>query len=363
MKEEEALVILSSIPHLGSIKIRLLIHRFGSAKEALEADDSEWQDLPGFGEKVLEGKKRWIKDISWQKNLDLANRLGARIVSFTHSDYPRRLLDTSDFPVLLYVKGDLKLLNAPCIAIVGTRQCTVYGSEMAEKIARDLASWGFPVVSGLARGIDTAAHQGALNSGKTIAVIGSGLADIYPKENKSLAHAIMEKGALVSEFSMSTPPDKLNFPQRNRIVSGMSMGTLLIEAPSKSGAMITMHRAKTQERPRFALPGRVDYESFSGNHLLIKSGEAQLVECAQDIAGKFNNLFSVAGQLLPPPQKVPLELEEEKLLAQLPSEEIPFDEIIHLTQLPVMKINVLLMSLVLKKVVKEFPGKVYKKRC
>lgn len=362
LSEKDALVILTSIPHLGSIKIRVLIRYFGSALAALHADPAMISDLPDFGPKIMQGWNRWRNDRSWKQNLELAERYDAEIIPYTSPHYPKRLLEVPDHPVLLYVKGTMIPADQRSIAVVGTRQASIYGREMAEKMSYDLAAAGFTVISGLARGIDTAAHQGALRSGRTLAVIGSGLADIYPRENVQLAEAIADKGALISEFPMATPPDRQNFPQRNRIVSGMTLGTLLIEAPQRSGAMITMDRAAQYKRKLFALPGRADIEDFRGNHHLIKDGQAQLVENAQDLINSFENLFGLAGGK--PPSKAPifqLENEEREFLRQLPGHELSIDEMMQITKLPVMKINVLLMSLVLKKAVKEFAGRIYKK--
>ena len=364
MNELEALVILAGTPHLGSIKIKHLLQRFGSALDALKATPGEIADLPGFGYKIAADWGNWHRTGAWKHNLELVNRCHAEIIPFTNERYPKRLLEIPDHPVLLYVKGDLKAGDQRCLAIVGTRNASVYGTELAETFARDLAAYGFTIVSGLARGIDTAAHRGALARGRTFAVIGSGLADIYPRENGPLAAEIAAKGALISEFPMATPPDRQNFPQRNRIVSGMTMGTLLVEAPARSGAMLTMENAHCQGRRLFALPGRVDHENFRGNHHLIKTGRAKLVENVHDILECFENLFSLAGNpgnVQKP--AVALAEGEADFLAQLPAQEISIEEMIELTKLPVMKLNVLLMSLVLKKAVKEFPGKVYKKMC
>lgn len=363
MNELEALTVLSGIPYLGSVKIRLLLHRFGSATTALEADNEELKTLPGFNERICSNWEAWKKNDEWKRNLDLVDEHGARIVPFTSAEYPQRLLQIHDFPILLYMIGTRLPKDNEGIAVVGTRNASIYGNEMAEKISGDLARMDFTVVSGLARGVDTTAHQAALKYGRTIAVIGSGLANIYPSENKGLGYKIAERGALISEFPMATPPDRQNFPQRNRIVSGMSQGTLLIEAPIKSGAMITMDRAYEQKRKLFAIPGRLDQENFGGNHFLIKSGRAQLVEGAQDIANSFGDLFSSQPVLLKNEEiNVPeLEEEEKKLLSLLPNEELSIEKIVLLTKLPIMKLNVLLMSLLLKKAVKEFPGKMYKK--
>lgn len=355
MEELAALVSLTETPLLGSIKIRLLLQRFGSAIESLNANPKEIMELPGFTPKVMQG---WKKGTS--RSLELVDRLNFQIIPFTSPKYPKRLLELTDHPILLYIKGEIKNSDQQSIAVVGTRQASLYGNDMASKISQELASSGITVVSGLARGIDTQAHYGALKSGRTIAVIGSGLANIYPHENVPLAEKICENGALISEFPPETPPDRQNFPQRNRIVSGMTMGTLLIEAPVKSGAMITMQRAKEQGRKLYALPGRVDSDSFKGNHYLIKNGDAELIEDARDILNSFNGLFTYQGAPAPKPM-APLEKEEEHLLSLLPNEELSIGEIIKISNLPIFKLNILLMSLVLKKVVREHPGKIYKR--
>jgi DNA processing protein len=362
LNELEALVQLAAAPHLGSIKIRLLIHHFGSAEAALHADLQEIAQFPGFGEKIVESIRQARSGDFARREIELAERQGVHLVPYTSTEYPKSLLEIHDRPVILYVKGQIKASDRQSIAVVGTRRMSVYGGEMAEKLSRELAAEQFTVVSGLARGIDTCAHRGALRSGRTIAVIGSGLGDIYPQENSALAEQIATNGALVSEFPMMTPPDRQNFPQRNRIVSGMTLGTLLIEAPIKSGAMITMEKALAQHKKLFALPGRVDSENFRGNHQLIKSGLAQLVEEARDVTGSFTNLFSPAELKTKwAPAKPHLEREEAQLLELLPDQELSFDQIVQLSKLPVMKVNVTLMSLMLKKVIKEFPGKIYKK--
>lgn len=361
LSEIEALAMLAHIPLLGSIKIRLLIHYFGSPQEALQATPEQISDLPGFGPRVVSNWKSHRSSVAWESNLALAKEHQTELISYTDVRFPKRLLEITDHPVLLYIKGDLKPSDHHCIAIVGTRQPTIYGKEMASQLAEDLARRGFTIVSGLARGVDTLAHEGALTAGgRTVAVIGSGLANLYPRENSALASAICQRGALISEFAMATPPDRQNFPQRNRIVSGMTLGTVLVEAPAASGAMITMDRAHRQNRKAFAIPGRADQENFRGNHLLIKKGLAHLVENAEDIAEHFETLF---GSALPPKKALDIDLdkEEESLWRLLPTEEAGFDEIHRLSNLPTSKLNVLLMSLVLKKAIKEFPGKIYKR--
>lgn len=363
MNELEALTILAGTPLLGSIKIRLLIDYFGSAQKALEADATEIEQLRGFGPKLVSSWGAWKQNNRWEEEFKLAAKLGMRIIPYTSLEYPKSLREIDDFPVILYIKGSLLPEDLNSLAIVGTRQASIYGNECAFEIAKDLASAKYTIISGLARGIDTSAHQGALLGGRTIAVIGSGLANIYPRENVALADRISEKGAVISEFSLTTPPDRHNFPQRNRIVSGMSrLGTLLIEAPLKSGAMITMEKAEAHKRPLFALPHRVDHANAKGNHELIKTGRAKLVESALDIRAAFEHNLDLFGrketQTSP---SIFLTSEEEALLKLLPVEETNIEKIEHLTKLPIMKLNVLLMSLILKNVIKEFPGKIYKK--
>jgi len=277
MNEREALVILNNIAGIGPQKMRVLISAFGSGVEVLQATKESIRALPRFGEKLAEAVAGWQNNILWQKDLELIEQYGVKIVLSTDEDYPKHLRAISDHPLLLYVLGSLKG-EEPSIAIVGTRTASDYGKEQAKRFGRELAGQGVVVVSGLARGIDTAAHVGALEAGRTVAVIGSGLARLYPAENSALAEAISKKGAVVSEFAMMVPPDRQNFPRRNRIVSGMTQATCVIEAPVKSGAMITASKALEYKRDLFALPGLVDSENYRGNHQLIKTGQACLIE-------------------------------------------------------------------------------------
>ena len=365
MDELEALLILNSLPNIGSMKIRLLLKYYGSAIDALHASADEIATFPGFGPKIIDGWKNRFDNDKTRENLILAERLQTNIISFTNPNYPKRLLEIPDYPLVLYVKGNLLKQDRRSLSIVGTRQGTIYGLEMAKKLSCELAQAGFTVVSGLARGVDTAAHQGALQApsetGRTLAVLGSGIGSIYPSENRELAQAICERGALISEFPMATPPEKQNFPRRNRIVSGMTMGTILIEAPIKSGAMLTTELALSQRRPLFILPGRADQDSFRGNHALIKGQKGLLIENVEDILKTFDDYsFPLAFNPTRGPL-FPLEGEEEELIRKMPSEEISIEELILRVQWPVAKLNGLLMSLVLKKWLKNTPVKFIKK--
>lgn len=366
LDETEALMILSSIPNLGIVKLRALLRHFGCGLNALVASAEEISALPGFNGRMSAGWENWPEDDTWKRNLLAVAKHEAVVLPCSSPHYPKRLLEISDAPVILYFQGRMVPADQRSIAIVGTRQASIYGQEMARRFAYELAALGFTIVSGLARGIDTAAHLGALERGRTIAVIGSGLGDIYPAENRTLAHRIATQGAVMSEFPMLAPPDRQNFPQRNRIVSGMTLGTLLIEAPVKSGAMITMEKAESQGRPLFALPGRIDSDSFRGNHALIKQGRALLVESAAEVASHFDQLFGALPLPAPTVNKggapeMPLVGDEETLWTSLPNQELSVEQILLLTKVPISALNVLLMKLVLKGRLKEFPGKVYMK--
>lgn len=364
MEEIEAFAALAGIHGLGAMKIKRLVEHFGSAKAVLEGSIDEIAAVAS-SEKLIatwptlgkqDGKQAWKND------MELARRSNVELIPYTDPRYPEMLLQAADHPALLYVKGDLIAAGRKSIAVVGTRNASIYGLEMAGKISRDLNAMGFTVISGLARGIDTAAHRGALvGNGKTVAVIGSGLRCIYPRENERLADEIARHGCLMSEFPMMTPPNKQNFPQRNRIVSGLSLGTLLVEAPLKSGAMITMERAFVQNRKLFALPGRADIDGFRGNHNLIKSGKAVLVEKAEDIVSHFEDLSLAALPQRSENQHFFLDEQERRLLDSMPTEEISVDNLALLMNFPIYQVNTILMGLVLKKAIREFPGKIYKK--
>lgn len=360
LEETEALLILSSLPYIGSTKVKLLLEAFGSAINTLNANKESLSENCILDKKSYESLIQWKKSTRWQQDIELIEKYDVEIINYTSKKYPKNLLKFNDFPPVLYCKSSQELQSHKIIAIVGTRNASIYGKEMAAYFSRQLAAQGYTILSGLARGIDTAAHVGALQAGRTIAVIGSGLANIYPKENAKLAEKITLSGALLSEFSMQTPPDRQNFPQRNKIVASMADAILLIEAPLQSGAMSTMNLGIAKNRKLFALPGRVDYESFCGNHFLIKQGLAKLVETPQEIIADLDDQL----QKKPLQQEkfcgILLDKDEMELLRSLPMREISIDEILLLTKMPINRLNALLMSLLLKGAIKEFPGRIYK---
>ena len=279
----EALLTLLSVPGLGPRRILSLVSRFGDAGAVLKASVAELCRTAGIDVKTATSIRSAADADFARHQLRLANKSGVSFVTYWDSRYPKRLKQVADPPVVLYVRGTLPTQDEAMIAVVGTRVPSAYGRLVAANLSRDLAREGVTVVSGLARGIDTVAHKAALEvGGRTVAVLGSGLDVIYPAENRALTVEIADSGAVVSEFPLGTQPDASNFPRRNRIISGMSAGTLVVEAGEKSGALITAQLALEQNREVFAVPGNITSERSRGTNRLIKQG-AKLVESVQDI--------------------------------------------------------------------------------
>ncbi|MBL7996896.1 DNA-protecting protein DprA [bacterium] len=279
------LLLLSSIPGIGHAKIRSLVNKFGSAENVLRAPLHQLVATDGFdqktAEKILSPSQR---DPSFvEDQIKLLDQYHANIVTFWDEEYPENLKNIFDPPAFLFVRGTLSDTDRYSVAVVGTRECTSYGKWVTESLSQELAIRGITVVSGLARGIDTIAHITAIkNGGRTLAVLGSGVDRIYPSENFKLAMDIADHGALISDYPMRTAPDAVNFPGRNRIISGISLGTLIVEAGEKSGALITAEYATEQNREVFAIPGNVNVRQSRGPNRLIKNG-AKLVESVDDI--------------------------------------------------------------------------------
>ena len=364
ISETESLLVLTHIPLLGPQKIRKLITHIGSAQGVLNATATELRQIPNMGPKTVDAILNWQALSFWQEDLHLVKKEDVQLLSFQDPLFPPSLKVIPAAPVLLYVKGTLLEQDfLRSVAVIGTRRATRYGLEMSFQLSRQLSAQGSTIISGLALGIDTAAHKAALEVGRTIAIIGSGLLNIYPRENYHLAQEIFEKGAVISEFPMLCKPDKQNFPLRNRIVSGMAEACILCEAPLRSGAMITMQQAKKFNKACFALPGRADHPNFQGNHSLIKKGEARLIDSYKDVFSVFNEQPDLFQDLPVQVPKVKTSPEEQQLLEKMPIEEFNIEELACQSQIPIHKLNILLMSLVLKKAIKEYPGKLYKKIC
>jgi DNA processing protein len=364
----ESLIILNALPNVGSVKIRLLIERFGSADAALSATEPALARVPGIGEQIARDIAHWREHLADPvKELEAVAAAGLQLVSYYDHAYPATLKQIYDPPMVLYVKGTLEERDKHAIAIVGSRRASNYGRTAASRLARDLAANGFTVVSGLALGVDTAAHIGALDGGgRTIGVLGSGFASFYPPENRELAQQITESGAVVSEFHMECRPSKTNFPIRNRVISGLTLGTVVAEAPANSGAMITAMHALNQNRQVFAVPGRVDAPTFKGNHRLIKEG-AKLVENAEDVLSEFDYLFpqgepratTAEPSSAPGGPRPRLEGPEATVYDALSGDERHIEEIVQGCGLSPGEVSVALLSLEMKHLVKQLPGKYY----
>lgn len=359
MNRLEALVSLNMILDIGSIRLKKLLEIFHTPENILRASFKELMFVSGIGEKIA-AKIYALKKEDLDQELVLAKKYGLRIITQDDLEYPENLKNIPDPPLVLYVKGKLKKEDNFSLAIVGSRRASFYGLSAAEKFAFELSQSGFTIVSGMARGIDTSSHQGALKAtGRTIAVIGSGFNHIYPEENLELAEEIAQNGAVISEFPLNTEPLKQNFPRRNRVISGLSLGVLIVEAARNSGALITADFALEQGREVFALPGKIDSQTSFGTNELIKQG-AKLVSCVEDILEEFSLTIAKksGNQKKKPVQlKANLDIQEAQLYDLISSQAIHFDELVEKTNLDISKISDILLRLQMKKVVKQLPGK------
>ena len=364
----EAYIALNMIDGVGPIRVRALRERFGSPEAILSAPGDELMEVDGVGEEVARGLASWRDGIDLDAELLRIEKSGVRVVTWDDAEYPNNLREIYDPPLVLYVHGALRPDERMAIAIVGSRRTTLYGQEMSRKLAFQLARVGVTVVSGLARGIDTEAHRGALQAkGRTVAVIGCGIDTVYPPENRKLADQIVEKGgAVVTEFPFGVKPDKQNFPMRNRIISGWSLGVVVVEANLKSGALITASQAAEQGRQVFAVPGRADSVSSRGTNKLIKDG-AKLTEDVDDVLSEFEYLLprkaeetrdgaAEVGGIKPALQLTDV---EAKVMAHIGHEEVAIDDIIRASGLTSAAVSATLLALEMKRLVKQLPGKQY----
>ena len=322
-------------------QLNRLIDYFGSLEQALAAEKADWQQVPRLPQKLVEAFFQPNEELLAQAML-WATQPNQRILTLADDDYPGLLKQIADPPILLYVRGDVGLLNAPQLAVVGSRQASRLGVQVARDFSAHLSSLGLCITSGLAHGIDAAAHQGGLSGiGKTLAVIGTGIDRIYPAANQALARQIAEQGAIVSEFPLGTRPLSQNFPLRNRIISGMATGCLVVEAALKSGSLITARQAMEQGREVFAIPGSINNSLAKGCHALIKQG-AKLVESSQDILEELAPLIGFVCQQTSQEDvtsNLQAEIESDELLAIMEQDPLSLDELIVLSKLPASEIQ------------------------
>jgi DNA processing protein len=358
MNDFEALVSLNLIPQIGSVRLSQLLKYFGQPQEIFKATGPSLAAV--IGERL--GQNIAAFDIQDLKNdLALAKKSGVKIITLLDQDYPQRLKEIPGPPIVLYCLGQMTPDDNLAIGIVGSRRASWYGLNNAEIFAAQLSARGITVVSGMARGVDTFAHRGALKAkGRTIAVIGSGFNHIYPEENAGLAQEISACGAVISEFPMEAKPLAQNFPRRNRLISGLSLGVLITEAARNSGALITSDFALEQGREVFALPGRIDSVGSMGTNALIKQG-AKMVTCCDDILEELN-LSGVSQQKKESAlntQEIQSGQEENRLYEYISRQPTGIDDLVERSSLSSSRVLSLILKLQFKKLIKELPGKQY----
>ncbi|MFH0822431.1 MAG: DNA-processing protein DprA [Pseudomonadota bacterium] len=355
---------LERVPRVGPLTIARLIEAFGSPAASLRATAEQIKRKTGLGEKTARSISEFIPPAdAIRKDMDVLERLGAAVVTRWHTDYPPNLKEIHDPPALLFVRGRLKPADTNAVAVVGTRNPSNYGLEVTESITRDLVRAGVTLVSGLARGIDTACHRTALKEGgRTLGVLGCGVDVVYPRENGRLIQDMAEASAVISEFRPGTPPLATHFYRRNRIVSGLSKAVLVVEAASTSGSLITAGHALDQNRDVCAVPGNVLNTRSRGPHKLIKQG-AGLVESAQDIlellcprpnseAPRQQSLALVSDLEVLPEQS-------SRVLAQMDSDPVPIDLLCEALGMEPGRLAGILLDLELRGLIRQYPGKMF----
>lgn len=364
----EKLALLSSllnIEGIGPQKIFNLLNQFKTIEKVTGADFNNLLKVEGIS-KILAAKiNHAAKDFSnfkneFEKKYEMLQKINGRLISYWDDEYPDILKQIYYPPLILFTLGDFSETDKQSIAIVGTRQPTQYGKTQAEHFSLELSEMKITIVSGLARGIDSIAHEAALKSkGRTIAVIGSGLDVIYPPENKKLFEQIKENGVIISEYELGTKPDAPNFPRRNRIISGISLGTLVVETKLNGGAMQTAAYALDQDREVFTIPGNLNIKQSEGPNYLIQHGEAKLVTCSDDILQELQlKLKPQIGKNIPHPD-IELNMFEEKLINVLADDAKQIDDIALLASMTTSECLVNLLTLEFKGVVKQLPGKMF----
>ena len=348
---------MNMVRGIGSVRLQTLLDHFGDAQIAWNAPAPELARA-GLERAPLQNLLSLRAKLDLDAEMQRIQDAGARVLTLLDDDYPRLLREIHQPPPVLYMKGSLRPEDEWAVAVVGTRHTKATGVEMTNYLAGDLARNGVTIVSGLARGIDTVAHRAALQAGgRTIAVLGSGIDVIYPYENAGLARDIAASGAVLSEFPLGTQPERNNFPPRNRIISGLSLGTLVTQAGETSGALITIHFALEQGREVFAVPGSPLDRGFSGTNRLIQQGEAKLVQHAQDVLEELN--LTMLSQQAEVRAVVPENETEALLLQHLSEEPLHVDEVGRASGLPIAQVSATLALLELKGLVRQTGGMHY----
>jgi DNA processing protein len=363
LEGQQAELLLALTPGIGPRLRKALIEHFGSAAAVMSAAVSDLRSVPGIGQKLSRGIVAARSEIDLESELRDCREHGVQILAEPENGYPPSLRTIPDPPGVVFVRGDIAPSDGIAIAIVGTRHATQYGVAQAERLAAGLARCGYTIVSGLARGIDAAAHRGALKSGgRTLAVLGSGVLNVYPPEHEQLSRDIIARGALIGENPPRSPPLSGAFPQRNRIITGLSLGVIVVEASDRSGALISARHAMEQGREVFAVPGRVDSRTSRGCHRLIRDG-AKLIETVDDVLEELGPLATptpLVGDERGAPIRHPGELQlnepEKSVLALIDDEPVAIDTIIASSGLPVQNVLATLSVLEMRRFVRRLGG-------
>jgi DNA processing protein len=356
---------LTRIKGLGCISFKKLASHFADPTQSLSATAAELSAIEGIDRKAVDGLLAFTQWDEVEQEVQRAEEAGVKIIPFGSGIYPARLRSIADPPPCLYVKGEIRQQDDKAVAVIGTRSASHYGRRVARDLCRGLASLGFTVISGMARGIDGVAHDEALNAGgRTIAVLGSGVDRAYPPEHRKLYHRISENGAVISELPLGAPPLAFNFPARNRLISGLSAGVVVVEATEKSGSLITAAIALEQGREVFAVPGEVGSSRSRGGHRLIRQG-AKLVENVDDI------LEEIAPQLVARDRQpaalrtLPVDAQPEthKIFDLLQERSLHIDEVIEASGFSASRVSQILLELELQGFLKQLPGNRYSAEC
>lgn len=364
MTDRNALIILNMISGIGPVRVRELSSLFGSPAKILSSSREQLASAPNIGKKIAEDIYSWQKTIEYEKELELAEKAGVKIITYLDDEYPELLKEIYDPPLCLYVRGNLSANTARNIGIVGSRRITNYGSRIGKHLSEAASFAGWNVVSGLAYGMDAIAHQAVVDAnGITIAVLGGGLARIHPQDHIPLAKKIIEKnGAVISEFPMEFSPNKWSFPMRNRIISGLSQGVIIVEAGLRSGSLITAKCALDQGRTVFAVPGQADNPQAKGTNQLIKNG-AKLTESFDDVLEEFEFLPGLHTQQEKIQQKEieinDISEEEKAILTALSRGNLSADQLAAETNIPTGALLSNLMKMEIKRMVSQLPGKIF----
>jgi len=356
----EAALRLTLVPGVGPRIRQALVDHFGDAAAVLAAPQSELRLVPGVGMKLAKTIASAADAIDIEPLETFCRERGIAIVTEADEQYPRSLREIVDPPGVLFLRGKLLPADALSIAIVGTRHATTYGKQQAERLAGGLSRAGMTVISGLARGIDAAAHRGALQAGgRTVAVLGGGVSNIYPPEHKDFAEEVVASGAILSESPPESPPLSGAFPQRNRIITGMSLGVIVVEAALRSGALISARHAMEQGREVYAVPGRVDSRMSAGCHRLIRDG-AKLVESVDDVLEELGPLVEpttdAAGSEVHRPAELQLNEIERAVLDQIDTSPTSIDEIVAAGELPASRVLATVSVLEMKRLIRRVSG-------